>query len=64
MPWGGAIPLDPFFGVIGTLPPAEWGTISSIAPQAHGGNLDIKELRPGSTLYLPVFNRGRRSDGR
>lgn len=58
MPWGGTIPLDPFFGVIGTLPPAEWGTISSIAPQAHGGNLDIKELRPGSTLYLPVFNEG------
>ena len=52
------IPLRPFFGVLGTLPPAEWGTISSIAPQAHGGNLDIKELIAGSTLYLPVFNPG------
>ncbi len=58
MPWGGSIPLRPFFGVLGTLPPAEWGTISSIAPQAHGGNLDIKELTAGSTLYLPVFNPG------
>ena len=58
MPWGTEIPLRPFFGVLGTLPPAEWGTISSIAPQAHGGNLDIKELVPGSTLYLPVFNPG------
>lgn len=58
MPWGAEIPLRPFFGVLGTLPPAEWGTISSIAPRAHGGNLDIKELVPGSTLYLPVFNPG------
>lgn len=58
MPWGARIPLRPFFGVLGTLPPAEWGTISSIAPQAHGGNLDIKELIPGSTLYLPIFNQG------
>jgi acetamidase/formamidase len=40
------------------LPPSEWGTVSSIAPQAHGGNLDIKELVAGSTLYLPVFNEG------
>ncbi|MDH4117757.1 MAG: acetamidase/formamidase family protein [Acidimicrobiia bacterium] len=58
MPWGAPIPLAPFFGVLGTLPPPEWGTIGSIAPQAHGGNLDIKELRPGSTLFLPVFNPG------
>jgi acetamidase/formamidase len=58
MPWGAEIPLQPFFGVLGTLPPPEWGTISSIAPQSHGGNLDIKELVPGSTLYLPVYNPG------
>lgn len=58
MPWGSEIPLRPFFGVLGTLPPAAWGTISSIAPQAHGGNLDIKELTPGATVYLPVFNEG------
>jgi len=58
LPWGTELPLSPFFGVLGVLPPAEWGTISSIAPGAHGGNLDIKELTPGSTLYLPVFNEG------
>jgi acetamidase/formamidase len=58
MPWGAEIPLRPFFGVLGTSPPPEWGVIGSIAPQAHGGNLDIKELVAGSTLYLPVFNRG------
>src|SRR4029077_2715095 len=25
---------------------------------AHGGNLDNKELVPGTTLYLPVFVEG------
>ena len=58
MPWGAEIPLQPFFGVLGTLPPPDWGTISSIVPQSYGGNLDIKELVPGSTLYLPVYNPG------
>ncbi len=58
MGWGAEIPLRPFFGVLGTSPPEAWGTISSIAPRAHGGNLDIKELVPGSSLLLPVFNPG------
>ena len=58
MPWGVELPLDPFFGVMGVAPPKEWGTITSIIPRAHGGNLDIKALGAGSTLYLPVFNKG------
>jgi acetamidase/formamidase len=58
LPWGLEIPLRPFFGVMGVAPPKEWGAISSIQPRAHGGNLDNKQLVPGSTLYLPVFNEG------
>jgi acetamidase/formamidase len=58
MPWGVDLPLDPFFGVMGVAPPREWGTVTSIIPRAHGGNLDIKALGAGSTLYLPVFNEG------
>ena len=58
LPWGLEIPLRPFFGVMGVAPPRAWGAISSIQPRAHGGNLDNKELIPGSTLYLPVFNEG------
>ena len=58
LPWGGELPLRPFFGVMGVAPPAAWGSISSIQPRAHGGNLDNKELIPGATLYLPVFNTG------
>jgi acetamidase/formamidase len=58
LPWGLEIPLKPFFGVMGVAPPKAWGSISSIQPRAHGGNLDNKELVPGSTLFLPVFNQG------
>jgi len=58
LPWGLEIALRPFFGVMGVAPPPAWGSISSIQPRAHGGNLDIKELVPGSTLYLPVFSEG------
>jgi acetamidase/formamidase len=39
-------------------PPAAWGRISSIVPRQHGGNMDIKDLVTGATLYLPVFNAG------
>ncbi|MGE5616937.1 MAG: acetamidase/formamidase family protein, partial [Bacillota bacterium] len=58
LPWGLEVPLRPFFGVMGVAPPREWGSISTIEPRAHGGNLDNKELIPGATLYLPVFNEG------
>lgn len=58
LPWGKEIALDPFFGVIAVAPPPHWGRCSSIQPRAFGGNMDNKELRAGSTLYLPVFNEG------
>ena len=58
MPWGTEIPLDPFFGIIATAPPPAWGRCGSPVPRAFGGNMDNKELRPGATLYLPVFNEG------
>jgi acetamidase/formamidase len=58
LPWGLDLPLHPFFGVMGVAPPARWGRISTIVPRAHGGNLDNKELGPGSTLFLPVHLPG------
>jgi acetamidase/formamidase len=58
LPWGTVLPLDPFFGVIGTAPPPEWGAITTNIPRAFGGNMDNKELKPGTTLYLPVFAEG------
>ena len=58
LPWGLDLPLHPFFGVMGVAPPAHWGRISTIVPRAHGGNLDNKELGPGSSLFLPVHVPG------
>ena len=58
LPWGMELPLAPFFGVMGVAPPAAWGVQSSIVPRAFGGNLDLRHLRPGAVLYLPVFAEG------
>ena len=58
LPWGTELPLDPFFGIIAVAPPREWGACNSNIPRSFGGNMDNKELKPGTTLYLPVFNEG------
>jgi acetamidase/formamidase len=52
------LPLDPFFGIMAVAPPPVWGRLGTPEPRAFGGNMDNKELRPGTTLYLPVFNKG------
>jgi len=51
------VPLQPFCGVLGVAP-AEPGTHSALPPRRVGGNLDIRQLGPGSTLYLPVEVEG------
>ena len=51
------VPLDPFPGVIGVAP-AENGSLDTLPPRSVGGNVDIKHLTPGSTLYLPVEVEG------
>jgi len=38
--------------------PRDQGEIRTLTPGAHGGNMDLKELRAGTTLYLPVFVSG------
>ena len=46
-------PAAPFQGIFG-LTPNQNGWIDSIPPAAYAGNLDIKYLTAGSTLYVPV----------
>ena len=58
LPWGGKLPLSPFFGVMGVAPPPNWGRITSVIPRAMGGNMDNKELIAGTTVFFPVFNEG------
>ncbi|MEO9773435.1 acetamidase/formamidase family protein [Roseibium sp.] len=49
----GKVPLKPFAGTIGVAP-AETGLHSIVPPRRVGGNLDIRDLAAGTTLYLPV----------
>ncbi|MGD9925843.1 MAG: acetamidase/formamidase family protein [Pseudorhodoplanes sp.] len=58
LPFGTDIPLRPFFGIMGVAPPPAAGTVSSVPPGRHGGNIDNKELVAGTTLYLPVHTEG------
>ena len=58
------VPLAPFMGIMAVAPVpiigqpgvTEPDVQASRPPGAFGGNLDIKDLTAGSTLYLPVFH--------
>ena len=53
------VPLRPFNGVNATCPPDSEGPYRlSGPPGAFGGNLDWKDAVTGSTLYLPIFQKG------
>src|SRR5213078_3542984 len=52
-----AVPLEPFPGVMGTALD-EPGAHSTMPPRKNGGNMDIKQLVKGTTLYLPVWVDG------
>ena len=51
------VPLRPFCGVMGVAP-AEPGEFRTRPPGVFGGNMDVRELSSGATLYLPVLNTG------
>lgn len=51
------VPVRPFLGVMGVAR-ADDGAFRTRPPGPFGGNLDVRELCAGSTLYLPVFNKG------
>ena len=47
------IPAHPFLGTMGVAL-ATTDSLSSVPPGPYGGNLDLRHLTPGATLYLPV----------
>lgn len=51
------VPLRPFCGVMGVAP-SEEGEFRTRPPGIFGGNMDVRDLCTGSTLYLPVLNHG------
>jgi acetamidase/formamidase len=54
---GVTLPFEPFPGTIGVALP-EPGEHSVVPPSVWGGNLDVKHLRVGTTLFLPVGVEG------
>jgi acetamidase/formamidase len=49
--------LRPFQGTFGVAHPSGIA-VSSVAPGQHAGNIDVKELTAGSTLFVPVWIPG------
>jgi len=47
------VPLKPFTGTIGVAP-AEHGLHSIVPPRRVGGNMDVRDIAQGTTLFLPV----------
>ena len=45
-------PWRPFMGTMGTAPELE--ALSALTPFDHGGNMDVPDVKPGNTVYLPV----------
>ena len=53
---GVEVDWDPFLGTLAVAPDLE--AISALAPGPFGGNMDVPDVRPGNTVYLPVWNEG------
>ncbi len=52
------LPLAPFMGIMAVAPPTDVAPANTRPPGAFGGNMDLKVLTRGATLYLPVFQDG------
>jgi acetamidase/formamidase len=51
------IPYEPFCGVMG-VGPREAGRFTTIPPRENAGNIDIRNLTPGSRAFFPVLVPG------
>ena len=56
LPSGVKLPMAPSMGVVATTPTYPQSTASDSGP--YGGDIDMKELVAGSTMFLPVFVPG------
>ena len=54
---GISVPIEPMCGIVGCTP-AEPGVHDAIPPRRTGGNMDIKQIGIGTTVYLPVEVEG------
>jgi acetamidase/formamidase len=47
---------EPFLGTLAVAPDLE--AITALSPGPFGGNMDVPDVKPGNTVYLPVWNSG------
>ena len=52
------LPYRPHIGTLSCSP--EIDSINTLTPDAHGGNMDLPDMGPGSITYLPVRTSGGR----
>jgi acetamidase/formamidase len=52
-----ALPFEPHIGCIGVAP-AEAGRLNTVPPRANGGNMDVRDMTIGATVWLPVLVKG------
>ena len=52
-----SVPIRPMIGCIGVAP-AEGAGSTFMPAYPFGGNMDLREMEPGTTLYMPVFVPG------
>jgi amidase len=51
------VPLSPMLGRVATAP-AGAEQFGGLWPGPFGGNMDVADVRDGTTVYLPVFHKG------
>lgn len=52
-----SLPFEPHPGVVGVAP-REKGRFNTFPPRANGGNLDVRDMVIGSTVWMPVLVKG------
>ncbi len=52
------LPYRPHIGTLSCSPQID--SINSLTPDAHGGNMDLPDMGPGTVTYLPVRSPGAR----
>jgi acetamidase/formamidase len=51
------VDLAPMLGRVATAPPGEQSW-DGLWPGEFGGNMDVADVKPGATVYLPIFHPG------
>lgn len=56
LPGGLRVRIQPMIGLVAVTPPD--GPVTTSVPGDHGGNMDVRDVTEGTTVYLPVLVPG------